>query len=77
MSRLNTYCNAVTPNPYCPGCDYCLGSEGGAPVKGYEWVQEVKPGGRDGRKQDGQCTCYGMDFIANRWVFTGRCRCND
>lgn len=41
MSRMNTYCNAVAGNPQCPGCDYCLGSEGGPPVKGYEWVRDV------------------------------------
>lgn len=22
-----------------------------------------------------KCTCNGMEFICNRWVFTGRCIC--
>lgn len=66
MSRMNTYCNGVGGNPQCPGCDYCLGSEGGPPVPGYEWVREVA---------DKPCTCNGMAFICNRWVFTGECRC--
>jgi hypothetical protein len=66
MSRMNTYCNGISGHPQCPGCDYCLGSEGGPPSPGYEWVQE-RP-----RKV---CTCNGMGFIANRWVFTGECKC--
>lgn len=69
MSRMNTYCNGITGNPQCPGCDYCLGSEGGPPVKGYEWVRDVADRPRK------VCTCSGMGFIANRWVFTGECRC--
>lgn len=22
-----------------------------------------------------KCTCNGMEFICNKWVFTGRCSC--
>lgn len=24
---------------------------------------------------DAKCTCSGMEFLWNRWVFTGRCTC--
>lgn len=36
---MNGYCTALAGHPQCPGCDYCLGSEGGPPIVGYEWVQ--------------------------------------
>jgi hypothetical protein len=56
MSRLNTYCNGVAPNPQCPGCDYCLGSEGGPPVPGYEWVQ-YRYVNDDPATHEFDCTC--------------------